>query len=217
MLIRLFALNDSRPGLRSPESRYRTASEELRMGIGDWIRGGKRKDEEGPGVGIDLTSIDGSPELQDLFIAVSGPDVLQAIDGWKWLPLKGLTAIAVSAFGEVFFRDAAGGIHQIDTIEGTLAKVADTLPAFTAILQETEARDRLLLAGLVAGARESGLLLAVGECYVFRLPPVLGGEMRVETMTKLSFVVKLDLAGQLHEQVRALPPGTPINGIQISP
>ncbi|MCW4463588.1 DUF1851 domain-containing protein [Sphingomonas sp. BT-65] len=186
------------------------------MGIGDWFRRGKRKDEDVQLISVELTSIGGPPELDYLFIEIPEVDVIRAIDGWKWLPLKGLTAIAVSAFGEVFLRDSAGVIHQIDTIEGKLSKAANSLPELAAMLQDAEARDNLLFAGLVIGARRRGLILEPGECYDFRLAPIVGGNMGVDEMQKLSFVVKLHIAGQLHEQVKDLPPGTRISNVNIS-
>jgi len=187
------------------------------MGIRDWFRSGRLEDEEGLGLQVELTAIGGLPELEALFIDIPAIDILRAIDAWKWLPIKGLTAIAVSAFGEVFLRDSDGAIHQIDTIEGKLTKVAKSLPQLTILLQDAEARDHLLFGGLVIGARNSGLILEPGECYDFKLAPVLGGKMGVEEMEKLSFVVKLHIAGQLHEQVKDLPPGTKINQVTISP
>jgi len=186
------------------------------MGISDWLRRGKRKVEATAEMTVDLISIGGTSELSYLFIDVPTEDVLRAVDGWKWLPLQNLSAIAVSAFGEVFFSDPMGAIHQIDTIEGKLSKVANSFPELTAMLQDAEARDSLLFAGLVIGARDKGLMLESGECYDFKVAPVLGGQMGVDEMQKLSFVVKLHIAGQLHEQVKDLPPETRINKVTMS-
>lgn len=185
------------------------------MGWKDWFRG-KPKDERAFEVAVDLISVDGSPELEHLFINVLAVDISRGLDGWKWLPISDLTAVAVSAFGEVFFRDAAGAIHQIDTIEGKLSKVANSLPELAGMFQIVETRDTLLLEGLVLGARKNGLMLEEGECYDFRIAPALGGQMSVSDMEKLSFVVKLHIAGQLHEQIKDLPPGTRINEVTIS-
>lgn len=186
------------------------------MGIGDWFRRGTRKIEDELDVTIELISIGGPPELSYLFIDVLEEDILRALDGWKWLPIRNLSAIAVSAFGEVFFRDPVGAIHQIDTIEGKLSKVSNSFPELATMLQGAEARDNLLLGGLVIGARSRGLTLEPGECYDFRIAPILGGQMNVDEMQKLSFVVKLHVAGQLHEQVKDLPPGTRINKVTMS-
>lgn len=186
------------------------------MGIGDWFRGGRRSGEDDFGVTVELASIGGPPELDFLFIEVPQVDILRAIEGWKWLKLSGLTAVAVSAFGEVFFRDSSGAIHQIDTVEGKLSRVSNSLAELTAVLQDAEARDSLLFGGLVIGARQRGMILEPGECYDFRMAPILGGQMGVDDLERLSFVVKLHIAGQLHEQVKDLPPGTKINQVTIS-
>lgn len=177
---------------------------------------GPEADEVPELVAVDLVRIGGPPELDFLLIGVPAVDIHRALDGWVWIGLGGLTAVSVSAFGEIFFRDEAGRIVQLDTIEGRLRPVADSLAAFTAMLQETEARDDLLLGGFVIAAREQGLLLDEGECYDFVVAPVVGGEMSAAAMQKLSFVIKLHLAGQLHEQVKDLPPGTPITGFSIA-
>lgn len=165
---------------------------------------------------ITLLQAGGSPELDFLFIQVSAEDIEQALDGWNWLNLDGLRPIAVSAFGEIFFSDAGAAIHQLDTIEGRLTRVADSYPDLVTALQQAETRDDLLLAGLVIGARRNGLLLDPGECYDFRVAPVIGGTSNVEQMMKWSFVVKVHIAGQLHQRVKDLPPGTPIGKITIA-
>jgi len=38
----------------------------------------------------------------------------------------------------------------------------------------------------------------------------------LDNVEVIDFVVSLNIAGQIHEQVRDLPPGTPISGITIS-
>ncbi|MEM7664365.1 MAG: T6SS immunity protein Tdi1 domain-containing protein [Pseudomonadota bacterium] len=188
------------------------------MGWKEWF--GKKpiaeQDEPELHLEIELVSIGETLELADLFIEIPPQDVLRALDAWAWLPLAGLTVIAVSAFGEVFFRDDVGAIHQIDTIEGKLSKVASSLAELTVSLEDIEVRDSLLFEGLVIGARDRRLILEEGECYDFRIAPVVGGTMNADELEKLSFVVKLHIAGQLHEQVKDLPPGTPIGEITIS-
>ncbi len=164
---------------------------------------------------VALADISG-PELDFLLIRPSDEDIARALDGWRWIGLAGLTAMAVSAFGEVFFQREDGAILHLDTLDGALAPVADSLSQWVANLNGPEHRDRLLLAGLVIAARSRGIVLAAGECYDFKLPPALGGATDVEQMHKQLFVVKSSIAGQLHEQIKDLPPGTPIDKIEIS-
>lgn len=169
-----------------------------------------------PEIRVDLTRIGGAPELDYLFITPTPEDIVRALDGWKWIGLEGLTVIAVSAFGEIFFRANDQEIHHLDTIEGRLVRVAPSLSVFTAELQETDRRDELLLGGVVLAARSRGLVLDSMECYDYRIAPILGGQMDIDQVEKMLFVVKLHIAGQIHEQVKDLPPGTPINSFKFS-
>jgi hypothetical protein len=58
-------------------------------------------------------------------------------------------------------------------------------------------------------------VLESGEVYDFRVPPTLGGKLDIENVTAMAFAVSLNIAGQLHEQIRDLPPGTPISEIRL--
>lgn len=162
---------------------------------------------ENHGVTVELIRVEGCRELESLFIEVQPVDILRAIDGWKWLSLAGLTVIATSAFGELFLLDNAGTVFQIDTIDGSLRKVATSIRELVAMLDSPQVRDDLLFEGLIAGTRNKGLILESGECYDFEIPPILGGSMGVDEIQKLPFVVKLQIAGQLHEQARYMVPG----------
>jgi hypothetical protein len=168
------------------------------------------------GFSVDLIHIGGTPELEHLWIAPSTEDVRNALGGWTWIGLDGLRAIAVSAFGDVFFHAADGGVRHLDTVTGRLSPVAASIPDFTAKLLEADQRDALLFAGLVMAARARGMLLAPGQCYDFKVPPVLGGKAEIDQVDTQFFVVKLDLAGQVHQQVKDLPPGTKIGKVVIS-
>ncbi|MGH9125022.1 MAG: hypothetical protein ACRDZ8_09905 [Acidimicrobiales bacterium] len=48
------------------------------------------------------------------------------------------------------------------------------------------------------------------------MPPVLGGKLDVSNIPLRNFVVAVNLAEQLHSQVRTLPPGTRISGVTLS-
>ena len=185
------------------------------MGVRDWFKPKKGGSKKPLAIKVVFDPIPSHEDISFLFISVSETDVLSAIESWSWLPITDLTVFAVSAFGEVFFRNELGEVFQIDTIEGLLSKVANNATEFTDLLQDEESRDKLLLDGFVSGARSRGLVLEDGECYDFKIAPILGGPMEAEQIEKTSFVVKLDLAGQIHEQVKGLAPGTQIGEIII--
>jgi hypothetical protein len=206
-----------RPGFVLHFGQDRHSRRDQDVGIGDGFRGKSDDSVPEPALTVDLVTIGGPPELGHLFIDVPADMIAGALEAWEWIGLDGLTTIAVSAFGEPFFRDTQGAIHQLDTLDGKLNAVAGSLSEFTAILQEEAARDELLLAGLVLGAIGRGLILAPGECYDFKIAPILGGEISADQIETMSFLVKLHIAGQLHDQVRHLAPGTKINSVTLEP
>ncbi|AZO08961.1 MULTISPECIES: T6SS immunity protein Tdi1 domain-containing protein [unclassified Mesorhizobium] len=179
------------------------------------IFGGKRDVEDKAGSSSTVkAALPGN--LQHLFIEPSGRDVTEALDGWKWIGLDGLEPAAVSAFGDIFFRAADGSVKHLDMIAGRLTQVSRTWSELETQLNDSGRQDDLLLASLVVAARRKGLVLDRGQCYDFKKPPVLGGGMEVDQMEKTFFVVKVHIAGQIHRQVKDLPPGTKINKVTMS-
>jgi hypothetical protein len=139
----------------------------------------------------------------------------QALDSWAWLDLAGKTPQFASLFGDLFLESPEGWWY-LDTIEGGLEQVWQTGAQLQAALNTPEGRDQYLLLGLAKEAERRGVSLAENEVYSLTPPPVLGGELDAANISALDFVVAVDLAGQIHDQVRKLPPGTPISGISIN-
>ena len=151
---------------------------------------------------------------QRYFIAPELDKLRSALNAWLWLGLEGKTPIRVTAFADVFFS-APDGVWFLDTLEGKLERVCTSVHDLDQIVATEEARDRYLLAGLVDRAISEGMTLEAGQCYDFRINPVLGGAVAFENVEAQDFLVALHIAGQIHEQVRNLPPGTKINAVTI--
>ena len=98
----------------------------------------------------------------------------------------------------------------LDVIGGSLSELCSTGEELTAILNTKDGRDEYLMVGLAAEAEANGLVPSGDEIYDFRVPPVLGGSLSVANLQLIDFEVAVNLAGQIHEQVRNLPPGTPV-------
>ena len=139
----------------------------------------------------------------------------QALGSWSWLDLAGKTPQFASLFGDLFLESPEGWWY-LDTIGGDLKQVWETGAEVQAALNTPEGQDTYLLLGLATEAERRGVSLAENEVYSLTPPPVLGGELDAANVSALDFVVAVDLAGQIHDQVRNLPPGTPISGINIS-
>ena len=138
-----------------------------------------------------------------------------ALESWGWIGLDGKTALFASSFGDVFLQ-AADGIWFLDKMEGTLVRCWDTAEAMRAELNTFDGQAQYLSLELVWEADKRGLVPSPTQVYDFRIPPALGGAHEVGNVEVCDFSVALYIAGQVHDQVRHLPPGTPISGFRIS-
>jgi hypothetical protein len=53
------------------------------------------------------------------------------------------------------------------------------------------------------------------QVLAWQVPPVLGAPIAIENLELMDFEVYLSIQGQLHRQVKDLPPGTKISGITV--
>lgn len=138
----------------------------------------------------------------------------RGLASWGFVDLQGKRPFMVSLFGDVFL-DSDEGIWFLDTIEGTLERRWWTRDELTATLAEPAGQDQYLLGGLALAAKRRGLILGADEVYSFTPPPVLGGSFDVENIRVIDVVVALDVAGQIHDEVRVLRPGTIVSGVAV--
>ncbi|MBO9553509.1 T6SS immunity protein Tdi1 domain-containing protein [Cellulomonas sp.] len=154
----------------------------------------------------------------DLIRRFAPDDYARALESWAWLGEAGgaLTPRLATAFGDVFLEGPDGQFWFLDTVEGSLTVSWASGAELQAALNTPDGQDRYLMAGLVVAASEAGLNPTGNQVLGFTVPPVLGGELTVENLELVDFVVSLALGGQIHQQVKDLPPGTPISGLQVS-
>lgn len=139
---------------------------------------------------------------------------MAALESWAFLDLVGKEPVFASTVGDVFLR-ADDGFWWLDTLDGKLSRPWRDLVALRADLDSADGQDQYLLAGLARAAERRGIVPAADEVYDFQHPPVLGGEVDLDNIGTAGFVVSVNIAGQIHGQVRDLPPGTPISGITV--
>lgn len=137
-----------------------------------------------------------------------------ALASWTWLDLSGKTPVLASLFGHVFLA-AEDGYWFLESLEGTLTRRWPTSEAVNAELDSEAGQDELLLGALAESANERGLVLEDHEVYDFKVAPILGAGFGADNITKRDFVVALNLAGQLHGQLRTMPPGTEVSGFRF--
>jgi hypothetical protein len=147
----------------------------------------------------------------ELIRALTAEQYAQGLEAWQWMGLDGKEPVFASLFGDVFFV-AVDGIWWLDVLEGTLTRPWGSVDDFRASVATPRGRDQYLLAGLAYAAAERGVVPGPDEMYDFPVPPALGGALDADSLQVIDVVVGLSIAGQVHRQVRDLPPGTPVTG-----
>lgn len=164
---------------------------------------------------VRLQDYSSHPDGGIAFVDTNADDITRAIEPWTWLLPATVTVIAVSAWGDIFFVDVSGSVKQLSALDGSSAELSENLVGFSSKLYQEQFRDEWLLVGLVLGARSRGLILEPGECYFYRIPPALGGDITFENMGKLPLAAQMALASEVHRQVSRMNLGDEVSKIRV--
>ena len=147
-----------------------------------------------------------------LTIKLEAFDSERALGAWRWLLPNAHHPFAISLFGDWLLESPDGGIHLMDTLEGRVSHLAATRTHFIqAVENDDEVRDEWLLEGLALGQASRGNMLLPGQCYGFKVPPILGAPIEPENICSCEIVSYENFLGEMHEKIRALPPGARID------
>jgi hypothetical protein len=155
-------------------------------------------------------------DVQPYLADISGIDADALLEDWRWLLGDGrYTVFRATAMGDLILRDVAGRFHMLDTIDGKLQPLAGSESELWQVLSDRRSRKRLLGTFIVRGLREAGVVLGPRQCYSPDHPPILGGDLSDDNLKPCDIYVHLSIMGQIHRQVKDLPPGTPIGEIKF--
>jgi Domain of unknown function (DUF1851) len=121
----------------------------------------------------------------------------------------------VTRMGDAFVERADGEVIFLDTLEGTLKHAATNQNAFLKLLKAERSTRRGYILIWHSRLEARSERLAPGQCYSYKIPPILGGSFESANVKAVSALVHFCIMGQLHEQTRHLPPGTKISHFTI--
>jgi hypothetical protein len=139
----------------------------------------------------------------------------QALLSWRWLVPADAVPLLTSTFGDIFCAHK-GMIFFLDLINGTFELVAQTMDGLEDRLNSQKGQEDLLMATLSTTLQKSGLKLVPNEIFDFKKTPKLGGSISVDNIQKMDFVTAVNVMGQIHQQIKDLPPGTEISDVNIT-
>ena len=155
-------------------------------------------------------------DVQQYLADISGVDADGLLDEWRWLlGDHRVSVFRATAMGDLILKDDAGQFHLLDMIDGVVRHLADSEPELWAVLTDRRTRKTLLSTFVVRGLRNAGVVLGRFQCYSPDLPPILGGSLSRENLTACDLTFHASVLGQIHRQVKNLPPGTRIGEIKF--
>lgn len=151
-----------------------------------------------------------SISVQDYLIDQSGIDWSTALSSWSWLLPPEFTVWLVNRFTDLFLVLPDETVHMLDVGVGTLTKVAESREDFCTKIDMGYSANEWLMIPLVDRLVSAGLILHPGQCYGFKIPPVMGGKYSVDNCGPLAIWDYLGAYGSIHEQLKNLPDGTEV-------
>lgn len=154
--------------------------------------------------------------LNDLTVSFSHLNREGLLSEWQWLIGADKLPILLTASGDAFVQDINdGSVHILNTVEGDLQRIADSMDEFRLCLTDREFVGSHFSVQMVGDLRSLGCVLQRGQIYSFKHPPALGGEFDTGNIEVTDIEVHFSVSGQIHKQVSSLTPGTRIAKVSI--
>ena len=136
---------------------------------------------------------------------------------WRWLLGDAYQIVLISSLGDLFLSDGAGHIHWLDAGAGRLTKIASSLDEFQQFRQQPANVAEWFVPQLVGDIIQRGVRLSSGQCFSYKVPPVVGGQMEPNNFEATDLSVHFSILGQINRQAKDLPEGTPISHFHVIP
>jgi hypothetical protein len=154
--------------------------------------------------------------LDDYFLPTEGIHVDKLLSDWRWLiGDKPISVLAVAAIGNLFLKGESGRVFLLEIEDGVCQCIAESAEQLQEKLGDRHNRRAWLQTFLIRELRNRGLGLGAGQCYGYKIPAVLGGELDIEDIEAVDLLVHVSILGQIHRQARDIPPGTVVDEIQV--
>lgn len=154
-------------------------------------------------------------ELSDYLIDQDGKDWRNLLSDWLPALPSQFTIWLVNRLGDIFFVPDDGSVQMLDIGSGEVKRLANSRDDFAAKIDRDDNAADWLQIYLVDDCVAAGMRLRPTECYGFKIPPILGGEYSVENVEPTDMAVHYSIQAQIYWQVKDLPPGTEIHGVEI--
>jgi len=137
--------------------------------------------------------------------------ILEAIrEAWGWTGIDPDEVVGENDFGNLIVKDKEGKYWRICPEDVYCQVVAENREELDALSTNQEFLADWYMRPLVAQAKEKLGALAPGRKYHLVIPGVLGGEYNPDNMQTVPLIEQIRFAGDLGEQIKALPEGAQV-------
>ena len=147
-------------------------------------------------------------DLKSLFVNACESDRELVREVWAWLVPEGCRLLGFSPFADCFLEKSDGRVLLLDLVSGEVTVIADSVPEFHVLAELADYQERWFLASLVSALGDRRPV--AGQCFAFRTPPLLGGELQPANVVLWDRAAYLEGLSTLFRKVLPLPPGTEI-------
>ena len=126
---------------------------------------------------------------------------------WSWALSDATRILAQNRFGNVLVELGDGSIWRVFPEDLMASKVAASEAEIAGLWTDREFQADWTVGAWIELAEPSLGPLKEGQCYGFKLWPVLGGTYEVENMAIKSMLEWLAVSGDVGRQAKDLPPG----------
>ena len=156
----------------------------------------------------------------DPFAPINDLGVGDALESWRWLVGSKVQPRLLTAMGDLFvIKHGLFGVAPVfllDSTSGGFRKVARSWKSLKKRIASPDSEvSEWLKYGLHCAIHATQGDLKEGCCYSSKIPPILGGDYAPQNFESMSWRVHLDIMGQIHQQVKHLPLGTPISSVAM--
>ncbi len=157
-------------------------------------------------------------------MSIAWSDITVSLDGltnedlfcdWRWLIDQSFQPVVLTAMGDLFLVDANHSVHWLDVASGNLSPVSESIDEFQELIGVEENATRWFMTEVVLTLKANEIALRPQQVYSLNVPAVLGGNYEFGNITPTDVRVHLSIHGQIHRQVKDLPPGTRISEVRF--
>jgi hypothetical protein len=148
--------------------------------------------------------------LTDYLIDHASFDWKSLLHQWSWLLPPRFTVWLMNRFGDLFIVLEDETVHMLDVGAGTLQKICDSRDTFAEMLDHADNANNWLMIPLIDQLVAREMTLGEGECYSYKLPPVLGGSYQIDNIFVLAIPKHYGAYGSIHSQLKDLPDGSQV-------